>query len=114
MLKVGTTCFEAVLTWELEVLAILKGAQKVFTLYLRGGAKRSTLSWGGGAKVLDLQFFHFVAPLPVINDRSLSKSSGYCASLIYSCCRRNLLFPFYDACSMAICDERTKCLFLKT
>ena len=35
----GTTSFEVVLTWELEVLAI--GAQKVSTL---GGAKSFTLS----------------------------------------------------------------------
>ena len=65
----GTTSLEVVLTRELEVLAILKGAQNVSTLNKGwgggGGASKSfTLSWGGGGgqKVSDPRFSHFVAP----------------------------------------------------
>ena len=41
-----------------------------------GGEVLPCLEWGGdgGQQVLDSQFSHFVAPLPVINDRSLTKS----------------------------------------
>ena len=38
----------------------------MFSLLKKGSAK--SLEWGGGAqKVSDTQFFHFVAPLPVIS-----------------------------------------------
>ena len=65
MLKGGTTSFE------LEVLAILKGGAKNVHP-LKDGAQK-VLPWqgGGGAqKVSDTQFSHFVAISPVSNDQS--------------------------------------------
>ena len=38
----GTTCFGVVLTWDLQVLAIVTGVGWV------GGAKCFSLKWGGG------------------------------------------------------------------
>ena len=59
----GTTCFEVVLTRELEVLAILLGG---------GGEKFYPVLSGGGAKTFGPMIFSFCMPrLPVINDRSL-------------------------------------------
>ena len=71
----GGTSFEVVLTWELEVLAILNGGTTSFHPLKGGwGAIRFTLSrWGregggGRKKHSDPQFSHFVVlPLPVIN-----------------------------------------------
>ena len=59
--------------WKFEVLAILKvGWHKKFPLFKRGVQKvLSCLEGGGGVNVLDLRFYHFVAPLPVIYDQSL-------------------------------------------
>ena len=37
-----------------------------------GGMKNLTMSQGEGPKNADPQFSYFVAPLPVINDRSLT------------------------------------------
>ena len=54
VLAMLTKRVEVVLTQELEVVAILKGAQKV----------------------LEPQFPHFVIPLPIINDRSLNGFYG--------------------------------------
>ena len=70
--KKGTTSFEVVLTWKLEVLAILKGGAKSFHPLQGGALTIFTLSCGEGVeKVLDPWFSHFVALLPTINDRSL-------------------------------------------
>ena len=65
---VGTTSFEVVLTQELEVLAILmeEGGRKKFPPLKRGGgggAGSFTLSWGGGAQVLDPRFSQNVQEL---------------------------------------------------
>ena len=68
----GTTSFEVVLTWELEVLAIVMGGTKSFHPW---GRKKFYSVLRGGAKGFGpTQFSHFVAPLPVINDQSLSDS----------------------------------------
>ena len=51
MLKVGgTTCFEVVLTRELEVLAILMEGRKKFPPFKRGGGRENCypVSRGGG------------------------------------------------------------------
>ena len=70
MLKGGTTSFEVVLTLELEVLAIVKGAQNV-SILSKGGTKK-VVSWGGGGgalqngKIADPKF------LPIFNDQSLN------------------------------------------
>ena len=50
------------------------GSGKTFPLSkrrVRGGANSFTLSWGGGGG--GGQFSHLVAPLPIINDRSLNR-----------------------------------------
>ena len=59
------------------------GGAKIFHSLKGGGMKSFTLSWGGAQKVLpclegggaqkvsDQRLSHFVAPLPVISDRSL-------------------------------------------
>ena len=55
------------------VLAILKwggGGRKTFPLFKRGHFFYPVLR-GGGQKVSDPRFTHFVVPLPVINDQSL-------------------------------------------
>ena len=63
MLKGGTTSFGV---W-LEELTILKGGgRKTLPLFKRE-VKSFTLAWGGGGggqKVLNLRFSHFVAPPP--------------------------------------------------
>ena len=68
----GTTRFGVVLTWELEFLVILNwrggGGGQNCALYNGGGG-------GGGEgaqKVSNPPLSHFVAPLPIIDDRSLS------------------------------------------
>ena len=64
----GAQSFEVVFTWELEVLAILKGDRKNFPLFKRGVQKVvSCLEGGGAQKVLDPRFSHFVAPPPPRN-----------------------------------------------
>ena len=74
----GLTSFEVDLTRELEFVTILLGGggTKSFHLLKEGVAKGFTLSWGGGGgqKVLDPRFSHFVAyppppTPPVINGR---------------------------------------------
>ena len=77
----GRTCFGEVFPRRPEVLAILKGGgvQKVSTLRKWALEKKlPCLEEGGGGegrvqKVSDPRFSHFVAPLPVINDQSLSE-----------------------------------------
>ena len=80
----GTKCFEVVLTWELDVLAIVMGGG--------GRRKRFFCCWGGGEQnvllcleegagtqnVSDPRFSHFVAPppLPIIDDQSLSSKKS--------------------------------------
>ena len=74
MLKGGTKSFEVVLTWELEVLAILMGGgRKKFPPFKRGVQKvLPCLEGGGGAKSFRPVIFPFCShPLPVINDQSL-------------------------------------------
>ena len=73
-----TTSFEVVLTWKLEVLAILKGGTKCFHLLKRKGGRAHKTFYPaltgqeeGLIKVSDQQFCYFVAPLPIISDRSL-------------------------------------------
>ena len=61
----------------LKLEAILKGGGlKKFPLFKReGGGTRKVvpcLEEGGAQNVSDLRFSHFVAPLPVINDQSLT------------------------------------------
>ena len=62
----GLTSFEVDLTRELEFLTILLGGgTKSFHLLKEGVAKGFTLSCGGGGqKVLDPRFSHFVAYPP--------------------------------------------------
>ena len=55
-----------VLTWELEVLAILKGAQNVSTL-LKEGARNVLPCFEGGVTSFRPAIFHFVAPPPPRN-----------------------------------------------
>ena len=71
MLKIGgggTKCFGVVLTWELEVLAILKGDTKgIHPLkQVGGGTTRFTVLKGGAKIVLDARFSLFVASPPRI------------------------------------------------
>ena len=68
MLKGGTNSFGVVLMQELEVLAILKGVANIFP-HLKGRAQKllPCPEGGGTQKVLDPQFFHFVAPSPPRN-----------------------------------------------
>ena len=73
----GTKGLEVVLTWKLEVLAILKeGAQHLHYSKAGGGGggwRRKKcypgLKGGRAQKVSDPRLSHFVAPLPVINDQ---------------------------------------------
>ena len=85
MLKGGTTCFEIVLTWECEVLAIVMGGHTMFPLFKSGGggAGRTkfypVLRRGGAQKVSNPRFCHFVAPpLPIFNDQSLTTKRTDC------------------------------------
>ena len=60
------TSFEVVLTWELEVLAILMEGTKSVHPLKKGGGGHKVLPCleEGGQKVLDPRFFHFVVPPP--------------------------------------------------
>ena len=53
------------------------GRQKTVLVILKGGAKSFHSLKGGALKVFDPRFSHFVAPLPVINDQSLSRPYIY-------------------------------------
>ena len=67
MLKGGSqNAFWAGLSWELEVLAILKEGPK--SVNPKRGQMRKVLPCleGRAQNILGLRFFHFVAPLPVI------------------------------------------------
>ena len=67
----GTKCFEVVLTWEIEVLAIAMegGGAKSFHPVKGGTQKVLPCLEGGRKKFLDPRFSDFVAPLPIINDQ---------------------------------------------
>ena len=86
----GTNSFEVVLTQELEVLAILiggrggGGTKSFHSLKGRGGGEfYLVLSGGTGQTNLALQFSHFEALLPVINDQSLDQSLYFSAITIH-------------------------------
>ena len=61
---VGTTSFEIVLTWELEVLAIVMGGAKSFQPLKGVHNKFNPVLKGGAQKVSEQRFSHFVAPPP--------------------------------------------------
>ena len=63
-------------------LAILKEEAKGFQPFK--GARTVLPCLQGGQKVSVLRFSHFVAPLPVINDRSLIMKGGLCHSMFKS------------------------------
>ena len=69
----GAKSFGVVFAWSLMILAILKGGTNSFHA-LKGGVRKvlPCLERGGVQKVSDLRFSHFVAPLHIINDQSLS------------------------------------------
>ena len=79
MLKGGTTPFDVILTWELEVLAILMGVGAKSFHPLKGGRKRfyPVLRGGGrGTTSFGPAIFPFCSPPPfpiIINDQSLTK-----------------------------------------
>ena len=60
----GHTCFEVVLTWELEDLAILKGGATSFNSLKGGGGVLPCIGGGRSQTVLNPQFSHFVCPPP--------------------------------------------------
>ena len=65
MLEWGTNSFGVVSTWQLEVLAILKGGTKSFHS-LKGGHEKfyPVLGRGGGAKSFSPAIFPFCSPPP--------------------------------------------------
>ena len=90
----GIKCFGVVLTWELEVLAILKVAEKVSTLS-KGGHEKCLE--GGGRKRFRpaAATFPFCSPRPVINDRSLTtcmtSDEGMPNKITHQQCGRHIL-----------------------
>ena len=80
----GTTSFEVVLTWELEVLAIVMGGgRKKCPPFKRGAYKKVLTCYEGGAKSFGPAIFPFCSPpptLPVINAQSLGKVAPLCVT----------------------------------